>query len=177
MLMRVALDIMTAGHHENPAIQLHNVDLGPVQPRQHWARHYFLYCAECCTPLPEVKHAIQRADQLVELMGGKQHRDAALAGKAAHQLDHRFLMALVETDQRLIEQQQFWFAEQRLGPRIEFEQLLGVLLAQKHEYTEAAEHFRSFLKIAPDSPEADRVKMQLAEVEKVTAAQTEKKPE
>ena len=47
-------------------------------------------------------------------MGAEQHGDVALAAEAAHQLDDRLLMAGVEADQRLVEQQQLRLADQRL---------------------------------------------------------------
>lgn len=44
-------------------------------------------------------------------------------------------------------------------------QLLGLVLARKEAYPEAAATMRSFLKKVPDGPDADNVKKQLAEVE------------
>lgn len=51
------------------------------------------------------------------------------------------------------------------NPRVN--QLLGVVLAQKAAYPEAAENLRAFLKRVPEGPEADNVKKQLAEVERL----------
>jgi len=48
--------------------------------------------------------------------------------------------------------------------------LLGVMLANRQEYAEAAEHFRAYLKAAPTAPNAEQVRQQLAEVEKLGAA-------
>ncbi len=53
---------------------------------------------------------------------------------------------------------------QHRNPRIN--QLLGVILAQKESYPEAAENMRTFLKRVPDGPDADNVKKQLAEIER-----------
>jgi TolA-binding protein len=44
--------------------------------------------------------------------------------------------------------------------------LLGLVLAQKEAYPEAAENMRVFLKRVPEGPDAENVKKQLAEVEK-----------
>jgi regulator of sirC expression with transglutaminase-like and TPR domain len=52
---------------------------------------------------------------------------------------------------------------QQRNPRIN--QLLGLLLAQKEAYPEAADNLRTFLKKVPEGPEAENVKKQLAEVE------------
>jgi len=49
--------------------------------------------------------------------------------------------------------------------------LLGVLLAQKQSYPEAAQNLRDYLRYAPKAEDADQVKKQLAEVEKVLEPQ------
>jgi len=53
---------------------------------------------------------------------------------------------------------------QHRNPRINH--LLGVILAQKELYPEAAENMRTFLKRVPEGPDAENVKKQLAEVER-----------
>lgn len=53
---------------------------------------------------------------------------------------------------------------QQRNPRINH--LLGVILAQKEAYPEAAENMRTFLKKIPTGPDADNVKKQLAEIER-----------
>ncbi len=50
--------------------------------------------------------------------------------------------------------------------------LLGVILAQKQDYSGAAEEFKSYLKSAPKAANADKVRHQLAELEKLTAAES-----
>jgi tetratricopeptide (TPR) repeat protein len=57
---------------------------------------------------------------------------------------------------------------QRTFPQVSL--LLGVMLANRHDYSGAADHFRSYLKATPTAPNADRVRQQLAEVEKLGAA-------
>jgi hypothetical protein len=49
------------------------------------------------------------------------------------------------------------------------EHVLGVVLAQKNDLTGAAEHMKAYLKFAPQAQDADFVRKQLAEVEKLTA--------
>ncbi len=49
--------------------------------------------------------------------------------------------------------------------------LLGVILAQKQSYSEAAQNLRDYLHYAPKAEDADQVKKQLAEVEKVLEPQ------
>jgi len=47
-----------------------------------------------------------------------------------------------------------------------------VILAQKQDYSGAAEEFKSYLKSAPKAANADKVRHQLAELEKLTAAES-----
>src|ERR1019366_149509 len=60
--------------------------------------------AEHRLAVAEIEHAVERAEQLIELMRAKQHGDLALAADLAHHVDRHLLMACVEADQRLIEQ-------------------------------------------------------------------------
>jgi tetratricopeptide (TPR) repeat protein len=48
--------------------------------------------------------------------------------------------------------------------------LLGMILAMKKDYAGAKERFKTYLQFAPNSADAPRVRTQLAEVEKITAA-------
>jgi tetratricopeptide (TPR) repeat protein len=48
--------------------------------------------------------------------------------------------------------------------------LLGLILAYKKDYAGAAERFKAYLKFAPEATDAAKVRSQLAEVEKITAA-------
>lgn len=59
----------------------------------------------------------------------------------------------------------------KADPKHEFpklEHILGVILAQRHSYPEAAEHMRTYLRLDPQASDADMVKQQLAQLEKVT---------
>ena len=51
-----------------------------------------------------------------------------------------------------------------VNPRTEY--LLGLILAEKHDFPAAAEQFRAYLKIAPAAPDFSKVKDQLAQLEK-----------
>jgi tetratricopeptide (TPR) repeat protein len=48
--------------------------------------------------------------------------------------------------------------------------LLGLILAYKKDYAGAAERFKAYLEYAPEAKDAAKVRSQLAEVEKITAA-------
>lgn len=61
---------------------------------------------------------------------------------------------------------------ERLDTRHQFPKashLLGVILVQRQDYTGAAEHMRSYLKFAPNAADADNVRKQLDQIEKMTA--------
>lgn len=51
------------------------------------------------------------------------------------------------------------------------EHLLGIILAQKQDYTGAAQHLQAFLKLVPEGKESEQVKQQLEEVQKVAQTQ------
>ena len=50
--------------------------------------------------------------------------------------------------------------------------LLGVLLAERREYSAAAQHMRDYLTFAPGAQDAERVRSQLSELEKMAGAQS-----
>jgi len=58
---------------------------------------------------------------------------------------------------------------QRSFPQVSL--LLGAMLAKRQDYADAADEFRAYLKAAPSAPNADQVRQQLAEVEKLRATE------
>ena len=52
--------------------------------------------------------------------------------------------------------------------------VLGVILAQKQDYTGAAEQLRTYIHFAPNATDVDQAKQQLAEVEKVLGPQAKR---
>ena len=60
-------------------------------------------------------------------------------------------------------------------PRVE--QLMGVILAQKRDFQNAAVHMRRFIELAPDAPETETARKQLAQLEKTLAANGSQTPE
>jgi len=58
-------------------------------------------------------------------------------------------------------------------PRLE--QVLATILARKKDYAGAAEHLRSYLLLAPDAPDAGRMKRELAELERLSGANKQAK--
>jgi tetratricopeptide (TPR) repeat protein len=64
--------------------------------------------------------------------------------------------------------------EKHRNPRIQH--LLGVILAQKRDFTGAAEQMRAYLKQAPNAQNAAAVQQQLAEIERLSAGAKESAP-
>lgn len=58
-------------------------------------------------------------------------------------------------------------------PKMDY--LLGLILAQKQDYTGAAEHLQSYLKLVPNASDKDMVTKQLAEVTRMLAPQANAK--
>ena len=57
-------------------------------------------------------------------------------------------------------------------PRINL--LLGAILAQKHDYAGSAENFRTYLRYSPNAEDADQIKKQLEDIEKVLGPEAKK---
>ncbi len=113
--MHVAFHVVAAGHDEDPALQADDVDLGSVEARQHRPGDHFVDGTERRLPPPEIKHAVERAEQRVQLVGAEQDGDPEFGLERLHQLHHLALVVRVEAEQRLVEQQQPRTADQRLG--------------------------------------------------------------
>src|SRR5580704_13055937 len=102
MAMLVTLDVLVARHDEDAALQADHIDFGTVEARQHRAGDHLVDGAERGLAAPQIKHAIERAEQRVELMGAEQHSDPELGLQRFHQGDHGVLVMRIETDQRLV---------------------------------------------------------------------------
>jgi tetratricopeptide (TPR) repeat protein len=62
-----------------------------------------------------------------------------------------------------------------VNPKIE--QIMGLIMIEKHDYPGAAEQFRNYLQFAPSAPDAAQVRQQLAELDKVTGGSAKAKDE
>src|SRR5215467_11388258 len=95
--------VAAARHHKNMAVGAQHLDVGAVQLRQYWRRHDFVDIAENGSAIAEIEHAIEGAEQLVELMRTKQYGDLSFTADLPHHVDGNLLVTCVETDQRLIQ--------------------------------------------------------------------------
>src|SRR5215467_16113509 len=109
-----AFYIAPARHHEDMAVSAHDLYVRAEEPRKNRRLHNLVDRPEHGLPVAEVEHAVKCSQQLVKLMRAEQDRDLALAAYRAHHIDRDFLIACVETDQWLIEQQQHRIAHERL---------------------------------------------------------------
>src|SRR5215469_15573255 len=86
--MIVAFQLVTARHHEDAALDPDDFDLRAVKAGQHRAGDDFVDGAERGLAAAEIKHAIDGAEQGIELMSAEQHGDPQLALQRFHQTDH-----------------------------------------------------------------------------------------
>src|SRR5262245_5479476 len=116
MVMHVIhpLHVAAARHHENMAVSAEDLDFGAIQSRQHRRIDTLVHLAKPRLPIAEIQNTVERAEQLVELVGAEQNGDLSLVANGAHDVNRDFLMARVKVDQGLVEQQQFRIADQRL---------------------------------------------------------------
>ena len=89
--------------------------LRAVEAGEDRRRHHLVDGAESGAAAAEIEHAVDGAEQLVQLMGAEQDGEAELLRQAADEVDDDVLLMLVEADQRLVEQEQARAADQRLG--------------------------------------------------------------
>ena len=113
--MRLALDVDVARHDEIAVLDAHDLDLRPVEARQHRPGDDLVDRADHRRAAAEIEHAVDRVDQRIELVGAEHDRDLELVADAPRDLDDALLMRRIERDQRLVEQQQPRPAEQRLA--------------------------------------------------------------
>jgi len=110
-----AFDVPSARHYEDMAIGPHDLDFGAIESREHRCFNHLVNGSEHRLAIAEVKYAIESPEQLIELVGAEEHSDPAPAADLPDDVDHDFLMARVEANQGLVEQQQLRLADQRLG--------------------------------------------------------------
>ena len=93
MAVRVALDVVVAGHDEDAALHPDDVDLGPVEARQHRAGDHLVDRAERGLAAAEIEHAVERAEQRIQLVGAEQDGDPEFRLQRFRQRDHAALVA------------------------------------------------------------------------------------
>jgi hypothetical protein len=108
------LDVDSARENEDAAIGTHHLDGYSIEPRQNGPGNHLLYRAQGSVPLAEIQHPVETPEQRIELVRAEQHRQAQFLLQPAHQLHNASLMAHIEANQRLIQQQQARLAKQGL---------------------------------------------------------------
>src|SRR5947209_7247865 len=110
-----ALESVSAREDEDVPVSAKDLDVSAVQARKDWSGDHFFDPPERRLAAAKIEHAIEHAEKLIKLMGAEHHRDAPLTADLPDEFDDSLLMAGVETDQRLVEQEQPWRPHQRLG--------------------------------------------------------------
>ncbi len=64
---------------------------------------------------------------------------------------------------------------QHQTPKLEY--LLGMVLAQKHDYPNAAAHIRNYIRLAPNAPDAALAQQQVSELERLSAGAAASRPQ
>jgi hypothetical protein len=103
MQMIRAFDVAPLRHYENMSARADYLNVGAIKPRQYRSGNDFVDGTERCAASAQVKHAIKDTQKLIELMRAEQNGNPPLAAKSADKIDHNFLVARVETDQRFVE--------------------------------------------------------------------------
>ena len=78
-----SLDIQPPRHHENMPVGAEYLNFGAEKLRQYWSCDHFFDRAEHGMAVAEIKHAIERPEQLVEFVRAEQHGDLPLAADPA----------------------------------------------------------------------------------------------
>src|SRR5215813_6796178 len=74
-----AFDIASARHHEDMPVGAHDLNVSAVELRKNRRFDDLVDRSEHGLPVAEIEYAIERSEQLVQLMRAEQNRDLALA--------------------------------------------------------------------------------------------------
>ena len=85
--MVLALDMRAFGHDEDAAAGADHLDRGAVEPRQGCRGHDLVDRAEGGVAVAEIEDAVDRAEELVELVGAEQDGEAELARQPPDEVD------------------------------------------------------------------------------------------
>jgi hypothetical protein len=106
MEMVSALDVPAARNDENVPVGANDTDVGTVEARENRSGYDLFDSPERGMTAAEIKDTIKHPKKLIQLMGAKHHRNPPLATETTNKIDHILLVVRVQTDQRLIEQEQ-----------------------------------------------------------------------
>src|SRR5277367_956783 len=125
--VRVALDVDVPGHDEIAILDVDDLDIRPIEARQHRSSDDLFDGADHrCSPA-EIEHPVDGVDQGIELVSAEQDRDLEVVADASGDFDHVLLMRRIERDQRPVEHHEARLADEGL--------------AQQHELALAAGQF------------------------------------
>src|SRR3984957_6419276 len=114
MTMRIALHVHVAGHDEDATADAQDFDFRAIEARQCRAGNDLVDRAEHGLAGAEVQDPVDRAQKRIDLMRAEEYRDSQFYRQPLARLYPALLMGRIEADQRLVEQQQFGSADQRL---------------------------------------------------------------
>lgn len=109
------LDLLVEGSHEDAAIGPEYLHRRAVQPRQDVGPDHRFRRALRSPSANQVQHLIGDRQQWVDIMSGKKHRHLAFATQTSNQCHQVALVGEVKVGQRLVEEQELRFPDQRLG--------------------------------------------------------------
>src|SRR5581483_4459889 len=94
--MIVALHVVAAGHHEEPAIQPYDLDLRTVEAREGRAVDDVGHTAERGVAVTQIQDPVERGEQRIELVGAEEHGDLQLLLDPPHEFDDLMLVSWIE---------------------------------------------------------------------------------
>src|SRR4029079_14308545 len=92
VVVLVAFEDLSARHDEDPPAGAHHLDRGAIERRQDFGRNHLVDGAEGGAAFAEIEHAIDRAEQLVELMGGEENGQPEAPAEITDEFDHHMLL-------------------------------------------------------------------------------------
>src|SRR5271170_7004060 len=113
--MRVALDVDVAGHDKIAVLDVDDLDVRPIEAREHRSGDDVLDGADHRRTPAEIEHPVDGVDQRIELVGAEQDRDLEVVADASGDFDHALLMRRIERDQRLVEHHEARLADEGLA--------------------------------------------------------------
>src|SRR5690606_6121138 len=107
--------VVGRAHDDHAAVAADDVDLGLVELGEHLRGEHLIRGADAEPSAGEVEHAVDHAEQRVDVVGHEQHPEAPLATMPVDEVAHEPLRAQVERAERLVAQHEPRVARERLA--------------------------------------------------------------